>query len=211
MFQLRFLSLSAFATFAPLAFSQTVTSYDMLNGNGVASGGNFNYWDLDYSGSGQTNVDNSPLSGGLGDLTDGVVATDNWFNVENTAGTGPYVGWRFADPSVVFHFAGVTPIGQVTVYSDDSDHTGGVNLLSGVVINGTFFDVDENSAGSEPKALVFSGLGLVTDTVELTFVRSDEWAFVSEVQFDAIPEPVTLLTLGAALLVSRRRRSNTQI
>ena len=52
------------------------TSYEMPNGGGDASGGTYNYWDGSYSGSGSTTTDAAALSGGLGDLTDGIIATE---------------------------------------------------------------------------------------------------------------------------------------
>lgn len=195
-------------TAVTIVHAASPVSYDMLNGNGVASGGSFNYWDLGYTGAGQTNVDNSPLSGGLGDLTDGIIATDNWFAVENVAGTGPYVGWRDLNPVITFNFAGVQSINGVTIYADDSDGNGGVSLPDGVVINGTLYDVDETLFGSEPKALAFTNLGLNTDTVTVELIRSNAWVFVSEVEFDAVPEPTSLaaLALGAGFLATRARR-----
>lgn len=188
------------------------TSYDMENGNGVASSGNFNYWDLSYSGSGTTNVDRSLLTGGLGDLTDGVIATDNWFNVENVAGSGPYVGWRTdidGDPTVTFRFLGGAIINSVTVYADDADGQGGVNLPDAVVINGISYDVDETAAGTNPKILTFSNLNFVGDALDIEFVSSNAWVFVSEVQFDGrpVPEPASMaaLGLGVLALVHRKR------
>jgi len=47
----------------------SVTSYDEPDGYGTASGGSSNYWDAGYSGSGCTNCDGAPLSGGIGALT----------------------------------------------------------------------------------------------------------------------------------------------
>ncbi|WP_156797016.1 hypothetical protein [Nitrosomonas sp. Is79A3] len=61
-------------------------SYSMLNGNT----GSYNYWDETYTGSGCVTCDNAALTGGRGDLTDGIVATDNWFVTEAPAGNGPY-------------------------------------------------------------------------------------------------------------------------
>lgn len=59
----------------------------MPNGNGTATGGFFNYWDRDYTGNGSVAPISAPhtndgeaLSGGLGDLTDGVIATQDWFS-----------------------------------------------------------------------------------------------------------------------------------
>ena len=103
-------------------------SYDMLNGNGQAIGGSFNYWDKNYTGSGNTTQDNAPLSGGLGDLTDGVIATDNWLNVENVTGEGPYVGWLSLDPTITFNFANIVNIDSVTIYVDDYNGVGAGNV-----------------------------------------------------------------------------------
>ena len=95
------------------------THYDMLNGYGQAHTGTYNYWDKAYTGSGNTSLEFAPLSGGLGDLTDGVIATQRWDLVENLEGTGPYVGWFAMDPVITFHFAGVHSFSQVTVWHDD--------------------------------------------------------------------------------------------
>lgn len=197
-----------FSALGSAALAISPTSYDMPNGNGLAVGGSFNYWDLNYTGSGNTTLDNAPLTNGLGDLTDGFVSNQNWSVVENIAGTGPYVGWSELDPTVTFRFGSVSAINQITVYADDADGGGGVSLPDAVRINGTLFDVDQNMAGREPKALVFSGLGLNTDTVDVQFIRSNRWVFVSEVTFSAVPEPGTIaaLGLGALMLLRRRRR-----
>ncbi|MBL8499530.1 MAG: hypothetical protein JNL77_02930, partial [Nitrosomonas sp.] len=72
----------------------TPDSYNMLNGNT----GSYNYWDETYSGAGCVTCDNAVLSGGRGDLTDGIIAADNWFVTEAPAGNGPYVGWTL-DPT----------------------------------------------------------------------------------------------------------------
>jgi hypothetical protein len=96
------LGMTGFASAAPLL----PTSQDMPNGSGQASGGSFNYWDLSYTGAGATNVDGAALSGGLGGLTDGALAGDNWLTVENGAGTGLYTGGLDIDPTITFNFAG---------------------------------------------------------------------------------------------------------
>src|SRR5438128_164853 len=83
-------ALAAVALATPAAGAQLfATSYDTPNGDGQAHSGSFNYWDLGYTGAGATNVDGAALSGGLGDLTDGVIASDFWFNTENAAGPVP--------------------------------------------------------------------------------------------------------------------------
>jgi hypothetical protein len=213
MFRKRLPMVSCALACSVAAYAQVFpTSYDMENGNGVASGGNFNYWDLNYTGAGSTNTDRSPLTGGLGDLTDGVIATDNWVNVENLAGSGPYVGWRTdfdGDPTVTFRFLGGAVINSVTVFADDSDGAGGVNLPDAVVINGVNYDVDQGAAGTDPKVLTFSNLNFVGDAMDIEFVSSNAWVFVSEVQFGGqpVPEPASMAVLGlGALALVRRKR-----
>lgn len=187
------------------------TSYDMPNGDGVASGGSFNYWDLSYTGTGNTSLDTSPLAGGLGDLTDGIIASGNWSDVENVAGTGPYVGWRAGlngNPQITFHFDPGSTIETVTVYVDDSNGNGGVDLPDSVIINGVTFDVDQFLAGAEPKSFTFTDLGFVGDTITIDLIASSQWVFASEITFDSqpVPEPLTLAVLGAGVLGMARRR-----
>jgi hypothetical protein len=202
------------------------STYDMLNGNGVASSGSFNYWDLSYSGlGGMTTIDNAPLSGGLGDLTDGIIATDNWLNVENLAGTGPYVGWRSGNsalapnPTVTFRFAGPVNLESITIYVDDSGGAGGVSIPASVDIgyegfgytNFVLVDPDPSFA---PVSFTFSGLALTGSSFDVRFNNGNEWVFVSEVAFDGsptsvpVPEPATglLLLSGIAAGAYRRRR-----
>jgi len=67
------LSMLAFVGAASSAYAGVAPdSYDMLNGNT----GSYNYWDETYNGSGCVTCDNAALSGGRGDLTDGIIATE---------------------------------------------------------------------------------------------------------------------------------------
>lgn len=201
---------------ASAAYSSPVNplSYDMPNGDGVLSGGSFNYWDLNYTGSGNTSLDGDPLSGGLGDLTDGIIATENWFTTENLDGTGPYVGWRAGlngNPLITFNFASGTVIETLTVFVDDSDGNGGVDLPDAVVINGTSYDVDQFLIGTEPKSFTFSNLGFAGETLTVELITSADWVFASEITFDSepVPEPITMVVLGAGMIgfLRRKRRS----
>ena len=81
--------LTSLLLYFPLSVSYALpvnpVSYDMPNG-GSDSG--FYYWDRKYL-SPDNMTDYGNLTGGLGDLTDGTVASENFYLVENVAGTGP--------------------------------------------------------------------------------------------------------------------------
>lgn len=188
------------------------TSYDMPNGDGQAHGGSYNYWDKAYNGSGDTTVDRSPLSGGLGDLQDGIIASQNWNTVENTDGTGPYVGWFDQDPTLTFHYGQTVQISSVTLYADDANGFGGVYAPTGLTINGTLHSFADPSS-SVPEVFSVWGLDLRTSDLTVTIHRNrpGSWVFASEIAIAAapVPEPTTwALTLGGLLvpLVLRARR-----
>ena len=211
------IALTALPATAVQVFS---TSYDMINGGGQASGGSSNYWDLSYSGSGATNVDGAYLSGGSGDLTDGVVPSQYWYALESPAGTGPYVGWEYRtqnNPVITFHFAPGTTVTDLNVFVDNTTF-GGVYAPAAILIDGV------NTAFTQPNYgsigwINFTGLNLTgsSHTLELRqYVGL--WQFVGEVTFDGsvtagVPEPASwaLLIAGFGMvggtLRSRRRTS----
>ncbi len=188
------------------------TSYDTPNGSGQASGGSFNYWDLNYSGAGSTTTDGAALSGGLGDLTDGVIASDFWFNVENAGGTGPWVGWRrstTSNPLVTFNFAGSPAINEVRFHFDDSG-AGGVFAPSGILIDGMSTSYVNGGISSSLLTVSLTGLSLTGGSHTIQFLNSPEWIFVSEVEFfgAAVPEPASwaLMIAGFGLTGAATRR-----
>ncbi|MEM7456334.1 MAG: hypothetical protein AAF456_18455 [Planctomycetota bacterium] len=164
------------------------TSYSMPNGHGRASGGDFNYWDLYYTGSGNTSSDGAFLSGGLGDLTDGVIALDNWGVVESVAGDGPYVGWSNIDPTISFEFAAPVMLQTVRVHLDDSNFSGGVLPPESVTVtSGAFsqtFSVPDPLSG-DPFWFDIDLQGMTTSstTLDVTLNRRGEWVFCSEFEF----------------------------
>jgi hypothetical protein len=198
-------------------------SYDMLNGYGQASGGSFNYWDGAYNGIGNPRQDHAPLLAGTGDLTDGIVATQSWWLVENVEGTGPYVGWRDTDPDISFYFAQAQTFESVTIWHDDADGFGNVSTPAGFVVtvasrddsrrprSETFLIGDPD--GDAPFASTLTlGDGWTGDALVLRVLRRDGATMLSEVAFQAmpVPEPATwAMWLAGALATggwARRRR-----
>lgn len=181
-------------------------SYDMPNGDGTASGGSYNYWDKEYTGAGSTTTDSAPLSGGLGNLTDGVIATDNWHMVENGFGTGPYVGWINRDPTITFNFAGPVYIDDITLHLDDANGFGGVSLPSAIVyrVDGgaPMTSVVTDPATLTPIAWVIDLNQVVNGTVEITLKRQNFWVFMSEVEFSGSASGVPDASNAALLLFS---------
>lgn len=185
------------------------TSYAMPNG----FIGGTSYLDDTYTGSGCRTCAGSALSGGLGDLTDGIVATGNW----DTQAVR-YVGWN-SNPTVTFTFAASTTVNSVTFYFDDAAGYGGVRPPTSVSIAGqTYAVVDPNTGSAAPFAFTVNGLSLPGTSIPVLFSRTGgSGAFmVSEVTFDgvvsAVPEPsqwaMLLLGLTFAGSVAFRRQSS---
>jgi hypothetical protein len=192
-------------------------SYDMPNGYGQASGGSFNYWDASYDGAGDRTVDHAPLTGGRGDLTDGVIATESWYLVENVAGTGPYVGWNSPTPWVItFRFEQSTVFDSLTVWHDDANTFGDISPPAAVTVTvgalSQRFEIVDPAADTPFGSVLALGPGWQGDTVVLSLERANNGFMVSEVSFQAapVPEPAAWATLAAGLLALTWRRTGAQ-
>lgn len=158
-------------------------AYDMLNGET----GSYTYFDDTYDGQGDTGTPLAPLSGGVGDLTDGVIATAHWDETP-----APYVSWKSIDPTINVHFAGPAVIETVTLFFDDSNGSGGVYPPTNVTIKvgGTTlnFPVTDPPSG-DPFSVSFTDLNLTGDRLDLTLndYSSSRYMMLSEMQFYGDP------------------------
>lgn len=185
------------AAAAPL----TVQSYEMQNGET----GSYTYWDDSYDGSGNPGQSGSYLSGGTGDLTDGVIATQNW-NVT----PGLYVGWNSIVPDITFHFANAVVINTVTLHLDDSNGFGGVAPPSQLVltVGGSVqtYNIPDGASGA-PFTFTVDGLTLTGDSARIQLLDgAGTWIMLSEVEFNGVPAPAAAPLLGLFLGVGARRR-----
>lgn len=202
---IRYLFVAALATGSGAVAGMTQvapTSYDMLNGESGAG----TYWDDSYNGMGSTTTSGAALSGGLGDLTDGVIATQFWLS--NSA---PYVGWSTIVPVITFHFDEVISFGDIVFYVEDSNGFGGVAPPSQVRIEGGSMTLDAfvaDPADGAPFAFTVNANGITSDTLVVTlFDGAGPWIFLSEVEFFAVPTPgAGALAIGLMGFAARRRR-----
>ncbi len=210
-----------------------VENYSMPNGSGVLQSGFLSYFDGNYNGSGNKFLENAPLSGGTGALTDGIIASLRWDNTSvnntNDSGTGKYVGWQtqtFGNPVITFNFDGTQNVQRLDMWVDASNN-GLVGAPVSMMINGLqYFATPSN--GIDPTcpnannntaacALQLTVLGSwIGESIVIQPKAGDlPWIMISEVQFsNAVPEPSTwaLMLLGFAgvgYAAYRRSRKNS--
>jgi hypothetical protein len=154
----------------------------MLNGET----GSYTYFDDLYDGDGDPTQALSPLSGGVGELIDGVIATENWNSTP-----GPYVGWVTVDPTITCHFEEWISLDTLVLHVDDSGY-GGVHPPDDVtvVMGGTtrVFPITD-PPGTDPFAIELGDLGMSGDTLEVTLAdhSTSDYMMLSELEFYGTP------------------------
>ena len=184
------------------------TSYDMVEGgNGI-----FVYNDGTYSGSNVAGF----LSGGVGELTDGIIAPSPWFTTP-----APYVGWRFISPEITFNFAPLADLANVTFRFDNAKGAGGVFLPDSLSFDfGSGYQLGTPTLTTEGHLGVFSYnfTGINVSSFKVRIDSAQEWVMLTEVDFDgtlsdvaAVPEPASWALMiggfGLAGAALRRRRA----
>ncbi len=154
-------------------------AYETRNGGG----GEFGYRDELYDGSGNNAANYSVLTGGTGDLTDGIITNQNWNN-----NNVPYVGWQWETQNIdiFFQFDQQYLFESVRIWFDDSNGVGGVSPPSTVTINGTQFSVID-PPGSLPFVETFNTSGLFTESISVQIEGRTEWVMISEFEFRSMP------------------------
>ncbi len=164
--------------------------YAMPNGQTSTGGSAIDFLDDGYPGCPCSPTD--PLSGGTGELTDGVIARQNYQNVEVDQVFGPYVGWRSFDPVITFTFGEPVNLERILVHVDDNNNFGSVNPPASIDVTmggapAANYSVT-NPFDATPFAIDLDVSALPPDdTVVLEINRlidgGFDWVMVSEVEF----------------------------
>jgi discoidin domain receptor family protein 2 len=149
---------------------------------------------------------------GLGQLTDGIIAGDDYRLSENVQGIGQtgydWIGWkRRAFLHFQFHFLTIQNITSIRLHTSNL-FTRDIYLFHSILIadclnqfNQTFVFIPNdytNTAARFINISLTSGYGMLTKCLKitLTFNNRSKWMLISEIQFETKPiiDPIPLLT-----------------
>lgn len=148
------------------------------------------------------------------ELIDGIADVPTWGggNSIGAADIGPFVGWLGTDAATTFTFDNTYTVGQVTVWAADSDGAAGVGLPQTIILsdpNSSFtqtFVITNPSGNGNMLPIVMSGFSVVTNQLQISFTRGQEWTMLTEVQFESVPEPSIAILAGTICVFAFRRK-----
>jgi len=204
----------AVASASASAATLSPVSYSMVNGRT----GFQNYLDETYGGpgaSGNPLAASSFLSGGLGQLADGVIGTNDIL----ANGSFDWVGWLEVTPVITFDFGSVVTIETLAVHAASiSANFGDVDLPGSILwefsTDGVSFGTSLTRTTTGAESADPSSQWLSSSTSQnARYVRAtlrdgvQPWIFVSEFAFTGVPTPGAAgLALLASVMGLRRRR-----
>jgi hypothetical protein len=191
------------ATLVPISYSMPNGGYDFIAG----------YGDNTYNSS---NCPDCPvfLSGGLGELTDGITSP-GFFAYPGSF--GPMVGWFNSSPTIEVFFDGPQSFGSVGLHLSNAHGAAGIGLPSTVTIAGNqvFSVQSQNDYPDTSNEWQWFDLASGTTGSSLT-IRLDaayQWTFMDEMSFlsadevSGVPEPGTIaLAISGLGLVAGLKR-----
>lgn len=140
---------------------------------------------------------------GLGQLTDGILAGDDYRSSENVQGIGQkgydWIGWkRRTYLNFLFHFSTIRNFTSIRLHTSNL-FTRDIYLFHSILItncqnqfNQTFLLIPTDYTNTKARFInisLTSGYGMLTKCLKitLTFNNRSKWILISEVQFDSNP------------------------
>ncbi len=203
--------LSAFAAISANAGLVPI-SYSMPNGDGGSYSG---YTDDTYTSS---NCPDCPgyLSGGLGQLTDGITVPSFFGIGEAFTHNYPYmVGWLATSVTITAFFDGTQTFGSVGLHLSDSHGAAGIDLPTTITIGGNqvFSPQPQSSEIANEWHWFTLAPGTTGSSLSIQIERANgSWTFMDEMEFtqadvSGTPEPGTIaLALSGLGLVGFLKR-----